>query len=150
YSGSHSVNLVGNGNQAGLVSYGGNINALAGDLLNKPPGSAPTPLNPSFGAIAHAGNNRGGNYNRVTFNPRGRAPRTFFDVSYTRSSSKDDAGRYPTAIDPHQFYGPSPWDVPNRFSATLNYEIPGMHDAKGVAGILTSGWAVSVLSVQQS
>ena len=33
YSGSHSDNLVANGNQAGVVSYGADINALPGDLL---------------------------------------------------------------------------------------------------------------------
>ena len=69
---------------------------------------------------------------------------TFFDVSYTRSSSKDDAGNYPTAINPHQFYGPSPWDVPNRFSATVTYLLPGMGDGHGVMGVLTEGWGVSV------
>jgi hypothetical protein len=91
-----------------------------------------------------------GNYNGITFNLRGRGKGAFFDVSYTRSSSKDDAGVYPTAIDPHQFYGPSPWDVPNRFSATVNYLIPGMNDGRGISGVLTSGWGVSVISVQQS
>jgi len=34
-------------------------------------------------------------------------------------------GSYPTTLNPHQFYGPSPWDVPNRFSLTFNYQIPG-------------------------
>jgi len=150
YSGSHSVNLVGNGNQAGLVSYGVNINAQPGDLLTKPPGSAPTRLNRSFGSIAYADNDRVANYNGVTFDLRGRGKGTFFDVSYTRSSSKDDGGNYPTAINPHQFYGPSPWDVPHRFSATVSYEIPGMNDGHGAAGILTSGWGVSVIDIQQS
>ncbi len=150
YSGSHSTNLVGNGNQAGLVSYGVDINAQPGDLLTKPPGSAPTRLNPSFGSIAYADNDRVGNYNGITFNLRGRGRGTFFDVSYTRSSSKDDAGNYPTAINPHQFYGPSPWDVPNRFSATLTYVIPGMNDGRGLVGALTQGWGVSVVDVQQS
>ncbi len=150
YSGSHSANLVGNGNAAGLVSYGVDINALPGDLLNKPPGSPPTRLNPSFGAISYADNDRVANYNGVTFDLRGRGRRAFFDVSYTRSSSKDDAGNYPTALNPHQFYGPSPWDVPNRFSLTMNYELPGMNGGKGAVGVLTAGWGVSVISVQQS
>jgi hypothetical protein len=35
YSGSHSTNQVANGNQAGLVSYGSNINSAPGDLLTK-------------------------------------------------------------------------------------------------------------------
>src|SRR5262249_31293806 len=127
YSGSHSTNLVANGNQAGTVSYGADINAKPGDLLVN---ANPTRLNSSFGTINYADNNRVANYNGVTFDFRGRARRAFFDVSYSRSSSKDDAGTggagtgngsYPTALNPHQFYGPSPWDVPNRFSLTLNY-----------------------------
>jgi Flp pilus assembly protein TadD len=60
YSGSHSNNLVGNGNAAGQVSYGVDINAQPGDLLTKPPGSAPTRLNPSFGQILYAQNDHDG------------------------------------------------------------------------------------------
>ena len=73
YSGSHSTNLVSGGNQAGLVSYGVDINALPGDLLTKPPGSPPTRLNSSFGPIAYADNDRVGNYNGITFDFRGRS-----------------------------------------------------------------------------
>jgi hypothetical protein len=143
YSGSHTTNMVSGGNQTGQVSYGTDINALPGDLLGKPPGSAPTRLNPSFGTIFYTDNNRVGNYNGITLDLRGRFKRAFFDVSYTRSSSKDDAGVYPTSIDPHQFYGPSPWDIPNRFSLSFNYELPG-------SGLLTGGWGVSATSIYQS
>jgi hypothetical protein len=143
YSGSHSSDLVSGGNQTTEVSYGTNINALPGDLLTKPPGSAPTRLNASFGPIAYTENDRVGNYNGVTFDIRGRFKRAFFDASYTRSSSKDDAGVYPTSINPHQFYGPSPWDVPNRFSLSFNYELAGSH-------VLTSGWGVAGTSIYQS
>ena len=143
YSGSHSTDLVSGGNQIGQVSYGTNINALPGDLLDKPPGSAPTRLNSSFGPINYTDNDRVGNYNGITFDLRGRFKRAFFDASYTRSSSKDDAGVYPTSINPHQFYGPSPWDVPNRFSLSGNYEFPG-------SGRLTGGWGVSGTSIYQS
>jgi hypothetical protein len=158
YSGSHSSNLVGNGNQAGLVSYGVDINAFAGDLLDQPPGSAPTRLNPSFGPIAYADNDRVANYNGVTLDLRGRTTRLFFDTSYTWSSSKDDAGTgltgygiaYPTALNPHQYYGPSPWDAPHRFSVTLNYLLPAANGGQGVLGQLTEGWGVSAVSMQQS
>ncbi len=147
YSGSHTADLVGNGNQAGIVSYGVDINALPGDLLVNP---APTRLNPSFGSIAYTDNDRVANYNGVTFDFRGRGKRAFFDASYTRSNSKDDAGNYPTAINPHQFYGPSPWDVPNRFSLTLNYQLPGLNGGHGAAGYLTGGWGISGTSIYQS
>src|SRR5207244_1708151 len=48
YSGSHSSDLIANGNQAGAVSYGADINAKPGDLLSSP---TRTSLNPNFGAI---------------------------------------------------------------------------------------------------
>lgn len=147
YSGSHTKDLVGNGNQAGIVSYGVDINALPGDLLVNP---APTRLNSSFGSIAYTDNDRVANYSGVTFDFRGRGNRAFFDASYTRSNSKDDAGNYPTAINPHQFYGPSPWDAPNRFSLTLNYQLPGLNGGHGAAGYLTGGWGISGTSIYQS
>ena len=150
YSGSHTSNLVGNGNAGGIVSYGVDINQLPGDLIGKPAGSAPTRLNPSFGQIAYTQNDRVANYEGVTFDLRGRARRGFFDVSYTRSSSKDDAAKYPLPTDPHQFYGPSPWDVPNRFSATFNYEQPGLDGGKGFVGHLTGGWGLSGTSIYQT
>ena len=150
YSGSHSENLVGNGNQAGVVSYGVNINAQPGDLLDKPLGSPPTRLNSSFGQILYADNDRVGNYNGVTFDLRGRARGMFFDVSYTRSSSKDDADNYPTAINPHQFYGPSPWDAPHRLSLTANYTFPEYTTGGAVMNLLASGWGVSAIGIYQS
>jgi hypothetical protein len=150
YSGSHSANLVGLGDASGNVSYGVDINSLPGDLIGKPAGSAPTRLNPSFGQINYTDNNRVGNYEGITFDFRGRAKRGFFDVSYTRSSSKDDAGQYPSALNPHQFYGPSPWDVPNRFSASFNYELPGLNNGLGPVGKLTGGWGLSATSIYQS
>ena len=150
YSGSHTANLVGNGNAGGQVSYGVDINAVPGDLIGKPPNSAPTRLNPSFGAINYTQNDRVANYDAVTFDLRARVKRGFFDVSYTRSSSKDDGGRYPTALDPHQYYGPSPWDAPNRFSLSFNYELPGLNNGEGAVGRLTGGWGVSGTSIYQS
>ncbi len=150
YSGSHDYNLVGNGNAGGIVSYGVDINQLPGALIGQPFGSAPERPNPSFGEITYTQNNRYSNYEGVTFDLRARASRGFFDVSYTRSSSKDDAANYPLATNPAQFYGPSPWDVPNRFSATFNYEQPGLNGGAGFVGHVTSGWGLSGTSIYQT
>jgi hypothetical protein len=158
YSGSHSTNQVANGNQAGLVSYGSNVNSTPGDLLTKPPGSAPTRLNPSFGSIAFADNDRVANYNGVTFDLRGRAKGLFFDTSYTRSVSKDDMGTggtgyglaYPSPIDPHRFYGSSPWDVPHRLSLTFSYIVPDRTSSGDLVNRLASGWGVSGIGIYQS
>jgi hypothetical protein len=150
YSGSHTANLVGGGNEGGQVSYGSDINALPGDLIGKPPNSAPTRLNPSFGQINYTQNDRVANYEGVTFDLRARIKRGFFDAWYMRSSSQDDAGIYPTALNPHQYYGPSPWDTPNRFSATFNYELPGLNNGEGAVGKLTGGWGLGGTSIYQS
>jgi hypothetical protein len=40
--------------------------------------------------------------------------------------------------------------VPNRFSLSFNYEIPGVEKGKGAAGILTSGWGASGTSIYQT
>jgi len=152
YSGSHDTNLVGGGNAGGFVSYGADINAEAGALEGLAFGTpAPRP-NPSFGEIYYTQNNRVSNYEGVTFDLRGRVKRGFFDASYTRSSSKDDAGVFPSSavVDPHQYYEPSPWDAPNRFSLSFNYELPGMNNGAGFAGHLTGGWGLSGTSIYQT
>ena len=144
YSGSHSENLVGNGNQ--LESSATALTSMHSQATFwQAAGSPPTRLNSSFGPILYADNDRVGNYNGMTFDLRGRGRGLFFDVSYTRSSSKDDAAKYPTAINPHQFYGPSPWDVPHRLSLTANYTFPAYTTGGALVNQLASGWGVSAI-----
>src|SRR5262249_52142739 len=149
YSGSHSYDIVGNGNAIGLVSYGVDINVQPGDLITHE-SIAPTRLNPSFGSISFADNDRYANYNGVFFNVKGRFSRGFLDFSYTRSSSKDDGLAYPTPTNPAQYYAPSTFDVPNRFSLSFNYSLRGLNDGKGAVGYLTSGWGASGTTIFQS
>src|SRR5215475_7511539 len=149
YAGSHSYNIVGNGNSIGNVSYGVDINVLPGDLITHQ-SKVPTRLNPSFGGILYADNNRYGNYNGVFFDIKGRFSRGFLDFSYTRSSSKDDALAYPDPFNPKLYYGPSIFDVPNRFSLSFNYQLRGLNDGKGAVGYLTSGWGASGTTIFQS
>ena len=149
YSGSHSYNIVDNGSGTGIVSYGVDINNFPGDLIVNE-SKVPTRLNPSFGAITYSDNTRYGNYNGVYFDIRGHFSRGSLDASYTRSKSQDDAGAYPTYINPSQFYGPSPQDVPNRFSLSFNYELMGLNGGKGAVGLVTGGWGISGTSIFQS
>jgi hypothetical protein len=152
YSGSHGYNMVSAGDQAGIVSYGQDINAFTGDLIvNNISNNVPTRLNHSFGAITYTDNDRRSNYESVFFQFKGRfARRGFIDASYTRSRSKDDASAYPSEASPSQYYGPSPWDVPNRFSLTLNYELRGLNNGNGLLGRATAGWGISGTSIFQS
>jgi len=150
YSGSHGYNMVGGGNQAGIVSYGQDINAFAGDLIQNNT-LTPARLNHSFGSIAYTDNDRYSNYESVYFEFKGRFSRGgFIDASYTRSRSQDDASAYPTEASPATYYGPSPWDVPNRFSLTLNYELSGLNHGQGAMGHVTRGWGISGTNIFQS
>ena len=149
YTGSHSYNLVGGSDEAGQVQYGVNINSFAGDLVQNET-VTPTRLNTSFGSIAYADNNRYGNYQAFVADVRGRFSHGFFDASYTRSASKDDAGTYPTAENPGAYYGPSPWDAPNRFSLVGNYQYQGLDGGQGVVGHLTGGWGITGTVILQS
>lgn len=149
YSGSHTYDMVGNENSIGNVSYGVDINVLPGDLITHE-SLAPTGLNPSFGSILYAENNRYANYNGVFFDLKGRLTRGFVDVSYTRASSKDDGLAYPSPDNPSQYYGPSIFDVPNRVSLTLNYSLKGLNNGRGAVGYLTGGWGLSGTTIFQS
>ncbi len=151
YNGSHSYNMVGNGNSIGNVSYGVDINAVPGDLITHE-SLNPVRLNPSFGQILYADNDRHANYEAVIFDFRGHFSRGYIDASYTRSRSQDDALSYPNSesLNPQQYYGPSIFDVPNRFSLSFNYQLKGLSGGRGVAGYLTRGWGISGTSIFQS
>jgi Carboxypeptidase regulatory-like domain len=149
YNGSHSWNIVGNGNSVGNVSYGVDINVVPGDLIAHE-SLVRTGLNSSFGAINYADNDRYANYNGVFFDVKGRFTRGFFDVSYTRASSKDDGLAYPTPDNPGQYYAPSIFDVPNRLSLSWNYSLKGLNDGKGAIGAVTGGWGLSGTTIFQS
>ena len=149
YSGSHSWHIVSNGNAIGLVSYGVNINVLPGDLIEHE-SIAPTRLNPSFGSITYADNDRWANYNAFWVGLKGRFSKGFVDASYTHASAKDNALAYPTPYNLSQYYAPAIYDVPNRFSLSLNYSLKGLNDGKGVVGVMTGGWGLSGTMVYQS
>jgi hypothetical protein len=150
YSGAHDTNLVSGGDIGGNVNYGTNINNLPGALIGLPFGALAPTINSSFGTINYSENSAHSNYEGVTFDLRGRFRHAFFDASYTRSSSKDDAGYYPTSTDIQQYYGPSPWDVPNRFSLSFNYELTGLNHGHGAIGKFTGGWGLSGTSIYQT
>jgi hypothetical protein len=156
YNGSHSYDIVANGNSIGNVSYGVDINVMPGDLINQMNNSPtpvvpnPTRLNPSFGAITYADNNRYGNYHAVFFDVKGRFSRGYIDASYTRSRSMDNGLAYPDPFNSAQYYSPSTFDVPNRFSLSFNYSLRGLHNGVGALGRLTGGWGISGTSILQS
>jgi hypothetical protein len=149
YNGSHSYNIVSNGNVIGQVSYGQDINVVPDDLITHE-SLVPTRLNPSFGQILYADNNRYGNYDAVYFDVKGRFSRGYIDASYTRSRSQDDALAYADPFNPQNYYSPSVFDAPNRFSLSFNYSLKGLGNGEGLIGHVTGGWGISGTSIFQS
>jgi hypothetical protein len=149
YTGATGRKLLSGGGQVFNVSYGQDINRYDGDLIAH--GSVvPTRLNTSFGQVNYTQNDRESNYNAFIVALRGRFNRAFFNASYTRSASKDDTQVYPTYINPHQYYAPSIWDTPNRFSLAWNYELPGYNAGKGFVGRVATGWQLSGATIIQN
>jgi len=150
YSGALGRNLLSGGGQQFSVSYGVDINTYAGDLVQHN-STVPTRLLPSFGSILYTQNDRKSRYDALIVGVRSRFARNgFVNAYYTRSSSQDDTQVYPVATNPGQYYGPSIWDSPNRFSMTVSYTIPGLAGGHGFAGRLTNGWSASAVTIVQS
>jgi Carboxypeptidase regulatory-like domain len=150
YSGSRGRELLSGGGQQFSVSYGQDINVYNGDLIQHN-STAPTRLNPSFGSISYTQNDRQSSFNALTIGLRSRFARSgFINASYTRSSSQDDTQVYPVPTNPMQYYGPSVWDAPNRFSISASYTLPGLNQGHGFSGRLTNGWTLSSLTILQT
>lgn len=148
YSGSHTYNELWQWGQTTSEHFGYDINTYPGSLLQTNT-TVPVRLNPSFGPIVYATNGVRANYNAAIFDVRGRFKRSSFDASYTFSKASDDAQAYPTYVNFEQYYGPSAWDVRNRFSLTWNYELPVVHTS-GLAGRVLNGWSVSGTTILQT
>lgn len=149
YSGAIGRRLLSGGGQVYNVSYGQDINSLPGDLIMHN-SRVPTRLNTSFSQVLYTDNDRVSAYNAVIVGLRGRFHNAFFNGSYTHSSSKDDSQLLPSYINPHQWYAPSNWDVPNRFSLAWNYEVPSVHKESGLIGRVASGWQVNGTAILQA
>ncbi len=150
YSGSRGNRLLSGGGQTTAVNYGVDINRFNNDLVVNN-SSVPTRLNPSFGAIYYTANDRESRYNAFITSFTGRFGKNgTLSMSYTRSASRDDAQVYPIGVNPQLWYGPSIWDVPNRFSLSGNYQIPGLRGGRGILGRVTGGWSLSGTTIVQS
>jgi hypothetical protein len=168
YSGTHSSNLIIVGGNTGATSYTVDMNLIPGDLVQHPvfdssgvwTGSgSQTRLNTSFGSINYEQNGARQNYYAFIAAVKGRfGQHGFLTASYTRSSSKDNSGNYPsgytatggTSYNVEQWYSPSAWDVPNRLSLGWSYDIPGLKNGNGFTRRLTSGFNLAGTTILQS
>lgn len=154
YSGSHSNKLF--TDFAGHTTnayYGVDINNFPGSLIQN--SGKFVRLNQNFGSIRYTVNGPTSTYNAFITEFKGRfLRRGSIDASYTRSSSYDDAGTYPTVQSNtgnySQYWAPSYWDVPNRLSLAVAYELPHLHGGPEFLHILTDGWKPSAITILQS
>ena len=154
YSGSHSNNL--------FTDFAGHTtNAYYGVDINNFPGSLTANngkfvrLNPNFASIRYTVNGPTSTYNAFITEFKGRfLHRGSIDASYTHSSSYDDAGTYPTVQSNtgnySQYWAHSYWDVPNRLSMAVSYELPHIHGGPDFLHLLTDGWKPSAITILQS
>ncbi len=151
YAGSRSYNIITGYGQTGNTSYGQDINRFAGDLIQHNT-TAPTRLLSSFGAINYEANGAKANYNALITDLRGRLFKQhfYFDASYTHSRSLDNSQVYPTYENLSQYYAPSAWDAPDRFSLLWNYDFPAVRGGHGLVGRVLSGWSLSGTSTAQN
>jgi hypothetical protein len=168
YQGSHGYNLISAGGNTGNTTYGVDVNIFPGDLVQHPAFNSSgvwtgdgiqTRLNTSFGSINYAFNAAYSNYYAFIFAVKGKiGAHGFLTASYTRSAAKDDWNNYPegyvggggTSYNFSQFYSPSPWDAPNRFSLGWSYDIPGLKNGNGLTRRLTNGFNLSATTILQS
>lgn len=154
YSGSHSLDLF--TDFAGHTTnayYGVDINNFPGSLIAN--NGKFVRLNQNFGSIRYTVNGPTSSYNAFIAEFKGRfMKRGFIDASYTRSSSWDDAGSYPTVqsntLNYSQYWSPSNWDTPNRISMSVAYGLPGLRKGPGFLKVLTDGWKPSAITILQS
>lgn len=148
YQGSHTYNEIWGYGNTGNTFYGFDVNRFAGDLIQCAC-TTPTRLNSSFGSINYASNGVRTNYQGVVLDLKGRFSHSFFEASYTRSRAYDNSQTYPT-VDIDQYYGPSSFAAPNRFSLLWNYSFPNVTSGNGFVRHLLSGWSISGTSIVQS
>jgi hypothetical protein len=147
YTGSHSTNLL-----TGSVLNqfpGTDINRFAGDLIVN--NNVLTRLNQSFGSIGYTTNGNKSTYNAFIATVEKRfAKGGLITASYTRSSSWDYGQQYPDQNNITQYWQPSVFSVPNRFSFTGAYPIPVAKMDSRTLDVLLRGWQVSGTAIAQS
>ncbi len=154
YSGSHSNDLFTDfAGHTGNAYYGVDINNFPGSLIQN--NGVLVRLNPNFGQIRYTVNGPTARYNALIVEFKGRFwGRGNIDASYTRSSSWDDAGTYPTVPsntgDYSQYWGPSNWNAPNRYSMMASYSLPDLRSGFAPLQVVSNGWALNAITILQS
>jgi Carboxypeptidase regulatory-like domain len=147
YTGSHAVNVI-DGSYVNQFP-GTDVNRFAGDLVTDK--NVLTRLNPSFGSVTYTTNIPGSQYNAMILTFEKRLPGGRITASYTRSSSWDHGQQYPDQNNIINYWQPSAFDVPNRFSFTGVWKVPvpGSWSNRAV-DLALKGWQLSGTAALQS
>jgi len=146
YSGSRSNKLL---DGSVLNQFPGtDVNRVAGNLITNQ--DVLTRLNPSFGTISYTTNNVSSRYDAFIGTVQRRFSSGQISASYTRSSSYDYGQLYPDQNQIHQYWQPSAFDVPNRFSFTGSYEIPVHKMESAALNKILRGWTFAGTAIAQN
>jgi hypothetical protein len=147
YSGSHAYDqLTGCGVRQGCE--GTDINRFAGDLITH--NNVLTRLIPSFGGILYTTNGVNTAYNALILSLEKRySARGVFTASYTRSSSWWNGGTYPDQHSISQYWQPSLFNAPNRFSFSGTYALGTPNVSSQPWRYLARGWNFSSTVILQ-
>jgi hypothetical protein len=127
-------------------------------------------MNPSLGNARYQVSNGYSNYNALQVDLTQRFSHGFqFRGNYTYSKSLDNhsasflsnagtgaAVTYMDPFDPKRDYGPSNFDIPNRFAGNFSYQLPVgkgkryLSGAGGVSNALLGGWQINSIITAQS
>jgi hypothetical protein len=146
YSGSRSNHLL-----TGSVLNqfpGTDINRFAGNLIENQ--NVLTRLNPSFGSIGYTTNGVSASYNAFIATLQRRFGSGQISASYTRSSSWDYGQSYPDQTQILNYWQPSTFDTPNRFSFTGSYDIPVKKLDNGALDHILRGWQIAGTAIAQN
>ncbi len=127
---------------------GTDINRFAGDLIQN--ADVLTRLLPSFGAINYTTNGSKVSYNAFVLSAEKRLGPVNFNASYNRSSAWYSGQQYPDQTRISNYWQPSLFDAPNRFSFTGSWQLPDPRLVNRPIHYALNGWELSSTAIVQS
>jgi hypothetical protein len=116
--------------------------------VNRPYGNLPGTNTYVFAQISELETRQKSNYNALQVTAERRAHGLGFLASYTYSHALDEGSAESASVtNPYNIrydYGNADYNVPNRFVASANYQLP--FKGNGVLGALEGGWQVNAIA----
>lgn len=123
------------------------LNGATTVTVNRPYGNLPGTNTYVFAQISELETRQVSSYNALQVTAERRAHGLGFLASYTYSHALDEgSSESATVTDPynlHYDYGNADYNIPNRFVASANYQLP--FTGSGVLGPLERGWQVNAI-----